>query len=123
MTIEHFALQQRLLDVRLQKEAEALRATVLTSLSHDLRAPLASIIAGASVLDHQWRVLDDTVKIDAVRTVRGEAERLDGFIGKLMDMTRLEHQAVIPHIERVVLGEVVCSAIDLSTLGARAPSR
>jgi two-component system sensor histidine kinase KdpD len=114
MTIERFALQQRLLDVRLQKEAEALRATVLTSLSHDLRAPLASIIAGASGLDHQWQYIDDTTRIHAIRTVRAEAERLDGFIGKLLDMTRLENAAVIPQIERTFLGEVVCSAIDQS---------
>lgn len=114
MVIEHFALQQRLLDIRLQKEAEALRATVLTSLSHDLRAPLASIIAGTSGLDHRWSRIDDATKVDAVRTVRAEAERLDGFIGKLLDMTRLQNAAVVPRIERTVLGEVACSAIDQS---------
>jgi two-component system sensor histidine kinase KdpD len=117
MAIERFALQQQLLDVRLQKEAETLRATVLTSLSHDLRAPLASIIAGASGLDDQWQRIDEATRIDAIRTVRAEAERLNDFIGKLLDMTRLENAAVIPRIERTFIGEIACSAIDQS--GAR----
>jgi two-component system sensor histidine kinase KdpD len=112
LVIERFSLQQRLLDARLQKEAEALRATVLTSLSHDLRAPLASIIAGSSGLELRWQTLDEAAKIDAVQTIRSEAERLDGFIGKLLDITRIEHGSVMPRIERVVLGEIVCSAAD-----------
>jgi two-component system sensor histidine kinase KdpD len=112
LVVERFSLQQRLLDVRLQKEAEKWRATVLTSLSHDLRAPLASIVAGASGLCLHWQHIDDPAKIGVVRTVQSEAERLNGFIDKIIDITRVEHDAVTPRIEPTVLGAVVCSAID-----------
>jgi two-component system, OmpR family, sensor histidine kinase KdpD len=112
LVVERFSLQQRLLDVRLQKEAEKLRATVLTSLSHDLRAPLASIVAGASGLCLHWQHIDDPAKIGVIRTVQSEAERLDGFIDKIIDITRVEHGAVTPRMEPTVLGRVVCSAFD-----------
>lgn len=113
LVIERFSLQQRLLDARLQREAEALRATVLTSLSHDVRAPLSNIVAGVSVLRSQWDRLTDATKQDTVRTMLGEADRLNQFIGKLLDMTRLEHDAVVPNTEPVYAGEIVCSALDV----------
>lgn len=66
-----------------------LRAALLTSISHDLRTPLASILGSATSLVAQGDALAPT-RVDLIRNIQDEAERLNRFIGNLLDMTRLE---------------------------------
>ncbi|ARS54172.1 ATP-binding protein [Kushneria konosiri] len=85
------ALVEALSDARLAEGNERLRAALLSSVSHDLRTPLASIIGSASTL----RDLDDSLSLDdrkeLLEAVLGESERLDRYIQNLLDMTRLGH--------------------------------
>ena len=97
--------------VRLQAETERLRNALLTSISHDLRTPLASIIGGLSSLKSYGETYDARTRLDLVSTAHDEAERLNRFVGNLLDMTRLEAGAIRPRLEAIDIGEVVGVAL------------
>ena len=79
---------------RLLAETERLRSALLTSISHDLRTPLASILGAASSLENYARCSTMPGGTTCWRTIREEAERLNRFVGNLLDMTRLESGAL-----------------------------
>ena len=88
-------------------ETDKLRQALLTSISHDLRTPLASVLAAASTLRDLGTALDEDSKADLVATIVEEAERLNRFIANLLDMTRLESGAVAPKLGLHDIGEVI----------------
>ena len=96
---------------RLTAETERLRSALLTSISHDLRTPLASILGAATTLRAYRSALDEAAQEGLIGTVQEEAERLNRFIANLLDMTRLESGAIEPHVEMVDLGDIVGSAL------------
>lgn len=96
LAIDRGRLRERLDQSRLNAETERLRSAVLTSISHDLRNPLALIAVSASALERQWDLLGDVSKLLMARTIRRETERLDDFIGKLLGVTRIESKMVSP---------------------------
>ena len=74
---------------RLAVEAERLRSTLLSSVSHDLRTPLATITGAASTL-LQPGSLDESAERELKEAIYEEAERLNRLVTNLLDMTRLE---------------------------------
>lgn len=92
-------------------EAERLRSALLTSISHDLKTPLAAVLGAASALRDLSSSLDDAQKLDLLGTIIDEAERLNRFIANLLDMTRLESGAIAPNIALHDLGEIVGSTL------------
>jgi two-component system sensor histidine kinase KdpD len=111
LAIERINLSEDMDRARMAAETERLRSALLTSISHDLRTPLASILGSASTLGNQERNLDEGARTELLRTIQEEAERLNRFIANLLDMTRLESGAIQPHADFVDLGDVVGSAI------------
>jgi two-component system sensor histidine kinase KdpD len=111
LSIERILLVEDVDRARLLAETERLRSALLTSLSHDLRTPLASILGAASSLESYDALLDAGAKRDLLRTIQEEAERLGRFVANLLDMTRLEAGALSPRREPADLGEVVGSAL------------
>jgi len=99
---------------RAKREAETdrLRSALLTSISHDLRTPLAAVLGAAGTLRSLSDILDQEAKADLVVTIVDEAERLNRFIANLLDMTRLESGAVAPNAALHDLGEIVGSALE-----------
>ncbi len=96
---------------RLAAETERLRNALLTSVSHDLRTPLASILGSATSLKTYRATLDAKAQDELIGVIADEAERLNRFIANLLDMTRLESGAVQPKIEPVDLSDVIGSAL------------
>ena len=90
LAIERARLAEDLDRARLAAETDRLRAALLTSISHDLRTPLASILGSASSLVADADRLEPGARRGLIRTIQEEAERLNRFIGNLLDMTRLE---------------------------------
>jgi two-component system sensor histidine kinase KdpD len=115
LALDRCALRDRVEQSRLHAETERLRSTVLTSISHDLRNPLASMTASASMLEHQWNSLDDAAKRLMARTIRGEAQRLDDFVGKLLDVTRIDANMIQPDNEPIFVLDIVEAAIQLAS--------
>lgn len=75
---------------QLLRESEKLQSALLSSISHDLRTPLASITGALSSLRDDAAYLDETARTLLVNTAWEQAIRLDEFVGNLLDITRLE---------------------------------
>ncbi len=114
LAIERANLAQTAERTKLAAETDRLRSAMLTSISHDLRTPLASILGAATSLTGNNEELDATSRRDMVHTIQEEAERLNRFIGNLLDMTRLESGAIAPRMSLVDLSELVGSALERS---------
>jgi two-component system, OmpR family, sensor histidine kinase KdpD len=112
LAIERVYLVNDLDQAKRRVEADRLRAALLTSLSHDLKTPLASIIGAAGALKQFTRELDDHGKIELISTIVEESERLNRFIANLLDMTKLESGAIKPKTARHDIGEIVSTALD-----------
>ncbi len=94
---------------QLTVEAEQLRNSLLSSVSHDLRTPLAIITGTATTLTHEK--LDAATRRDLAETIVQEAERLNRLVRNLLDMTRVEAGALTVHKEWQPVEEVVGSAL------------
>jgi two-component system, OmpR family, sensor histidine kinase KdpD len=92
-------------------ETERLRSALLTSISHDLKTPLAAVLGAAGALRDIGVKLSDAEKADLLATIIDESERLNRFIANLLDMTKLESGAVKPNVALHDLGEIVGSAL------------
>ena len=112
LAIERINLAQDVERARLTAETERLRSALLTSISHDLRTPLSSILGSATSLKKYRRTLDDAAQEELVGTIQEESERLNRFIANLLDMTRLESGTIEPRTELVDLADVVGSALE-----------
>ena len=111
LAIERVRLVEDIDRVKRTMETERLRSALLTSISHDLKTPLASVLGAAGALRDMAKSLDDAAKADLLATIIDEAERLNRFIANLLDMTKLESGAVVPNATPHDVGEIVGSAI------------
>jgi two-component system sensor histidine kinase KdpD len=102
---------QDMAQARVLAETERLRTALLSSVSHDLRTPLASIIGSATSLLSYGAEYDETAQIELLQTIREEAERLDRYVGNLLSMTRLESGALELRRDWADPGDLVASAL------------
>jgi two-component system sensor histidine kinase KdpD len=84
-------LVSSLAQARVGEETERLRSALLSSVSHDLRTPLASMIGAASSLRTLGSAIPESERAELLDAVLSEGERLDRYIQNLLDMTRLGH--------------------------------
>jgi two-component system, OmpR family, sensor histidine kinase KdpD len=111
LAIERVRLVEDLEQAKRAAEADRLRSALLTSISHDLKTPLAAVLGAAGTLRDLSGPLSDDEKADLLATIVDEAERLNRFIANLLDMTKLEAGAVVPNAAPHDLGEIVGSAL------------
>jgi two-component system sensor histidine kinase KdpD len=90
LAIERATLAEEAQAAQLRVEGERLRNSLLSSVSHDLRTPLAVITGSASTLLESGGALEATVQQGLLQTIREEAERLNRLVQNLLEMTRLE---------------------------------
>jgi len=112
VAIERVSLARGLAETRVLAETERLRAALLTSISHDLRTPLASIIGTVSSLRSYADKYDAKDRDELLSTLESEAERLNRFVGNLLDMTRLESGSIEMNLDLVDVAEVVGTALE-----------
>jgi len=74
---------------RVESETERLRTALLSSVSHDLRSPLSSMIGAATSLSAYGETMNQDDRGELLESIRSEGERLDRYIQNLLDMTRL----------------------------------
>jgi two-component system sensor histidine kinase KdpD len=111
LAIERVLLVEDMDQVKRTVESERLRSALLTSISHDLKTPLASVLGAASTMRDLASNLSDAEKRDLLATVIDESERLNRFIANLLDMTKLESGAIVPNTALHDIGEIVGSAL------------
>lgn len=105
--IERARLRRESLQVELLRRTDELRAALLSSVSHDLRTPLASIKASASSLlqeDVQW---DEEARRSFALAIEREADRLNRLVANLLDMSRIEGGALKPEKEWYPIDELI----------------
>jgi two-component system sensor histidine kinase KdpD len=90
LAIERAVLAEEAQAAQLRVQGERLRNSLLSSVSHDLRTPLAVITGSASTLLESGSALEAAVRQDLLQTIRVEAERLNRLVQNLLEMTRLE---------------------------------
>ena len=112
LAIERVYLVDDLDQAKRRAEADRLRSALLTSISHDLKTPLAAILGAAGTLRGFTRELDDQGRVDLLSTIIEESERLNRFIANLLDMTRLEAGSIKPNMARHDIGEIVGTALE-----------
>ncbi|MBR1123105.1 sensor histidine kinase KdpD [Bradyrhizobium lablabi] len=111
LAIERVLLVEDMDRVKRTVESDRLRGALLTSISHDLKTPLASVLGAAGTLRDLGGGLSDAEKRELLATVIEESERLNRFIANLLDMTKLESGAIVPNTARHDIGEIVGSAL------------
>ncbi|MBU1191657.1 MAG: DUF4118 domain-containing protein [Gammaproteobacteria bacterium] len=96
---------------RLVTETEQLRSALLSSVSHDLRTPLASIIGSTTSLLEYGESFSESNRKELLATVVEEAQRLDRHIQNLLDMTRLGQGSLTLKRDWVDVHDIVSSAV------------
>ncbi len=92
-------------------ETETLRTALLTSLGHDLKTPLTSILGAIGTLRASGPALAPATRDDLLATAEEVAQRLSRWIANILDIVRLENRQVEPRREPVDLAEAVETAI------------
>ena len=111
LAVERVHLVQDMDQVKRTVETDRLRSALLTSISHDLKTPLAAVLGAAGTLRELSSKLSDAEKTDLLATIIDESERLNRFIANLLDMTKLESGAIVPNTAQYDLREIVGSAL------------
>lgn len=90
LAIKRASLQKEAREAEVLRKADELQRTLLNSVSHSLRAPLAAILSALDpIADSEVRP-GSAATAELARIAQGEAHRLDGIIGNLLDLSRLE---------------------------------
>ncbi|SEQ70223.1 sensor histidine kinase [Sphingobium sp. YR768] len=104
IAFDRMALEEENLIARQIGERDRLRAALLSSVGHDLRTPLTTILSAAQEMKlHPSQALADTVET--------EARRLNRFVANLLDMVRVEAGALPMKPEATDLFDAVASAV------------
>lgn len=98
-------------ETRIDAEAERLRATMLASLSHDLKTPIAGILGSASSLRAYGDRIDLGARQELLANIEAEADRIQRYIVKLLDMTRLDSGGVRTKAEAVDVADVFSAVL------------
>ncbi len=105
--IERMHLRKESLRIEVLQRTDELRAALLSSVSHDLRTPLASIKAAASSLQQEDVTWDEETRQSFVQTIEREADRLNRLVGNLLDMSRIEGGALKPEKDWYEITELI----------------
>ena len=115
LALERDKLAIEAAEARVQAEAEQVRSSLLSSVSHDLKTPLAAI-AGASSSLLEVDSLDELTRRQLLETVAEEAARLNRLLENILQMSKLDAGAARPTMQWHVLEEIVGSALHRTSL-------
>jgi two-component system, OmpR family, sensor histidine kinase KdpD len=94
LALERARLADEAQEAEVRIETERLRNSLLSSVSHDLRTPLATITGAVSTILEGRAPLDAATQHELLESVHEEAERLNRLVQNLLEMTRLESGAL-----------------------------
>jgi two-component system, OmpR family, sensor histidine kinase KdpD len=107
LALERLGLRNRLAESRIKAEAERLRDVAINAINHDLRNPIASIVTATGLLAQSWETMADADRRSLTVRVHDGAVRLDGLLGKLVDMTRINAGTVPVVLEHVEVADII----------------
>lgn len=107
LAVERARLVDQVTATHILAESERLKSALLSSVSHDLRTPLATIKGAATALYQEDMPWNTPAGKQLVATLIDEADRLNRLVGNLLDMSRIEGGALNPARAWEDLGEIV----------------
>jgi two-component system sensor histidine kinase KdpD len=90
VALERARLASEAVETESLRRADRFRGALMNSVSHDLRTPLSTVLGASTTLIDYGDTLKPSVRADLLLSIREEAERLNRYVGDLLDMTRLE---------------------------------
>lgn len=111
IAVERIQLGGRASEAAASAESERLRSALLSSISHDLRTPLASILGSVTSLRDLGDRLDEATRRDLLTAIEEETRRLSQFVANLLDMTRLETGNLELAVDWIDLADVAHAAV------------
>ncbi|HVA45109.1 MAG TPA: sensor histidine kinase KdpD [Pirellulales bacterium] len=111
LALEREQLAAQVQAVLLQAEAERLRSSLLASVSHDLRTPLAVITGASSSLLESDGTLAPETRRELIQTIFDDSNRLTRLVDNLLDMTRIESGSVVLNKQPHIIEEIIGSAL------------
>jgi two-component system sensor histidine kinase KdpD len=111
VSLERVALDAQVAQARLEAEKSQTRAALFSSVTHDLRTPLASIKAAGTSLLQEDVEIDPGQRRDLLRTIVEEADRLNSLIGNILELAKVRAGALVPVKQPIALDEVVESVL------------
>ncbi len=112
LAVERASLAEQARQAELLQATEKLQTALLNSISHDLRTPLVSITGALSSLREESLVINQEDKNSLLETAYSEAERLNRLVGNLLNMTRLEANAIHLKLEPGDVQDAIGAALD-----------
>lgn len=112
IAIDRARLSKESLDQAARLNGERFRSALLSSLSHDLKTPLATITGAVSSLRQLGDRMTPESRADLLASIEEESERLNRFVANLLDMTRIESGAVEAHADWVDVADVIGGAVE-----------
>lgn len=98
-------------ELRIEREAESLKNTFLSSMSHDLRTPMATIRGSTEALLEAGENMPENTRKNLLNIIYTQADRLTRVMNNLLDMTRLETGKIHINSESYYLQEIIGAAL------------
>jgi two-component system sensor histidine kinase KdpD len=112
MLIEQGRLRKESLALKAFQQTEALRTALLSSVSHDLRTPLATIKTSATgILEEELQCSHEGIRSFA-SAIEREANHLDNLVENILEMSRLEAGILRPEKMWYPLGELIYDVLN-----------
>jgi two-component system sensor histidine kinase KdpD len=116
LALERARLEKEAEQARVTAETEGLRNTLLASISHDLRTPLAVITSASSALSDPSSTFESEARRSLSALIEGKSKEMAEIISNVLDLMRLESGHVSLRLESVMIEDLVNSALQrLST--------
>ena len=112
VALERAEFAAEAVDAEALRRTDRLRSALLNSVSHDLRTPLSTVLGSVTTLIDYGKSLSVRVRDDLLVSIREEAERLNRYVGDLLDMTRLEGGALTTRREWTDVRDVLRAAVE-----------
>lgn len=112
LALERVLLQQQAIHAEALRESERLKSVLLSSVTHDLRTPLAAIKASTSSLLEPGMTWHDGDYLEFVQSIDASVDRLSHLVSNLLDLSRLEAGTVVPEKDWYPIGDVIATVLD-----------
>jgi two-component system, OmpR family, sensor histidine kinase KdpD len=112
VAVERQNIAEQQAATRALEESDRLKTALISSVSHELKTPLAAIKASATALLAEASSLQGEVHTELAESINRETDRLTRLVSNLLDMSRLEAGALRPKLEWVSIADVISDVLD-----------
>jgi two-component system, OmpR family, sensor histidine kinase KdpD len=114
VAVERQNLAEQQARARALEESDRLKSALVSSVSHELKTPLAAIKTSATALlaGNTTVGCESHVHRELAESIDRETDRLTRLVTNLLDMSRLEAGALRPHLEWVSIADVIADVLD-----------